>query len=227
MKKDELKTNNGKDGKPAYVSYKGKIYDVSKSRLWAGGVHMGRHNAGNELSDYLSMAPHGEEVFQRVDPVGELSADDESHRPDKKDLYRALYRKFHPHPMVIHFPIALFIFGAFMQFLFSLIGMDSFEKSAYYSISFATLTAFPTVLSGFLSWWINYDMTMTAIFRTKIIFSVILIVSGITAVTLRTLYPGIASGQGNLTAFYTGIVFLNVPFTGIIAYNGGRITWHS
>lgn len=39
----ELQENNGKNGKPAYLAYKGKVYDVSASSFWLEGDHMGMH----------------------------------------------------------------------------------------------------------------------------------------------------------------------------------------
>ena len=44
---------DGKEGHPAYFAYEGKIYDVTQSKLWKQGVHMGRHNAGTDLTDAL------------------------------------------------------------------------------------------------------------------------------------------------------------------------------
>jgi predicted heme/steroid binding protein len=41
----ELKEFDGKSGKPAYVAFKGKVYDVSQSHLWVNGDHTGRHFA--------------------------------------------------------------------------------------------------------------------------------------------------------------------------------------
>ncbi|HKM60749.1 MAG TPA: cytochrome b5 domain-containing protein [Candidatus Bathyarchaeia archaeon] len=68
----ELEENNGKNGKPAYIAYKGKVYDVSQSSFWLDGDHFGMHNAGKDLTEELEMAPHREETFQRVKLVGEL-----------------------------------------------------------------------------------------------------------------------------------------------------------
>ncbi|PVX26382.1 MAG: hypothetical protein CW691_01635 [Candidatus Bathyarchaeum sp.] len=62
---EELEEYNGKDGKPAYVSYHGKIYDLSHSSLWIGGRHMGRHGAGKDMTEEVGLAPHGEEVLER------------------------------------------------------------------------------------------------------------------------------------------------------------------
>ena len=68
----ELEENNGKNGKPAYFAYKGKVYDVSESSFWLDGDHLGMHQAGKDLTEELEMAPHKEENFQRVKLVGEL-----------------------------------------------------------------------------------------------------------------------------------------------------------
>jgi predicted heme/steroid binding protein len=68
----ELTENNGKNGKPAYVAYQGKVYDVSESSFWMEGEHLGMHNAGRDLSDELDMAPHREETFEKVKLVGDL-----------------------------------------------------------------------------------------------------------------------------------------------------------
>jgi len=67
---DELKQYDGKSGKPAYIAYQGKVYDVSQSRLWSDGDHMGLHGAGKDHTDELDLAPHREEVFERARLVG-------------------------------------------------------------------------------------------------------------------------------------------------------------
>ena len=68
----ELEENNGKNGKPAYIAYKGKVYDVSESSFWLDGDHLGMHQAGKDLTEELEMAPHKGETLQRVKLVGEL-----------------------------------------------------------------------------------------------------------------------------------------------------------
>jgi predicted heme/steroid binding protein len=70
--KQELAENNGKNGKPAYLAYKGKVYDVSESSFWIDGDHLGMHEAGKDLTEELEMAPHREENFPKVKYVGEL-----------------------------------------------------------------------------------------------------------------------------------------------------------
>jgi len=68
----ELKQYDGRDGRPAYVACKGKVYDVTDSLLWAGSDHQGQHEAGKDITNEIQSAPHGEEVFERVKLVGVL-----------------------------------------------------------------------------------------------------------------------------------------------------------
>jgi predicted heme/steroid binding protein len=70
--RQELEANDGKNGKPAYIAYQGKVYDVSDSSFWMEGEHMGMHNAGKDLTEELDMAPHRDENFDKVKFVGEL-----------------------------------------------------------------------------------------------------------------------------------------------------------
>jgi predicted heme/steroid binding protein len=70
--REELEKNDGKNGKPAYIAYQGKVYDVSDSSFWMDGEHMGMHNAGKDLTEELEMAPHQDENFAKVKLVGTL-----------------------------------------------------------------------------------------------------------------------------------------------------------
>jgi len=69
---EELKQYDGRNGRPAYIAYKGKVYDVSESILWIGGDHQGQHEAGKDITDEMKFAPHGEETLERVKLIGVL-----------------------------------------------------------------------------------------------------------------------------------------------------------
>jgi len=73
--KEELARYNGKNGAPAYIAYKGKVYDVSASFIWRNGRHQVLHNAGEDLTDSLEQAPHGVEMLERLPVVGMLRGD--------------------------------------------------------------------------------------------------------------------------------------------------------
>ncbi len=68
----ELALYNGRQGAPAYIAYKGLVYDVSKSYHWRGGRHWAAHQAGNDLTTALANAPHGEDLVVKYPVVGVL-----------------------------------------------------------------------------------------------------------------------------------------------------------
>lgn len=68
--KQTLQTFDGKDGRPCYFAYKGKVYDASDSKMWPAGEHMRRHNSGGDLTGDLPMAPHDAAVMERLPVVG-------------------------------------------------------------------------------------------------------------------------------------------------------------
>jgi predicted heme/steroid binding protein/uncharacterized membrane protein len=72
---EQLASYDGKEGRPAYFGYEGKLYDASASKLWKQGVHMGRHNAGMDLTEALKLAPHGSDKIAALPGAGALVAD--------------------------------------------------------------------------------------------------------------------------------------------------------
>ena len=72
----ELAQYHGRDGAPAYFAYNGMVYDASSSFLWQNGEHQVSHVAGEDLSNALNQAPHGEDLLQRLPIIGIL-VDDE------------------------------------------------------------------------------------------------------------------------------------------------------
>jgi len=79
---EALDAFDGKEGRPAYIAYKGSVYDVTPSKLWKDGSHLRKHSAGNDLTEILKTAPHGEEKILSMKKVGELkSADEATLRP--------------------------------------------------------------------------------------------------------------------------------------------------
>ncbi|MEF3255804.1 MAG: cytochrome b5 [Deferribacterales bacterium] len=222
MKREEVKQYNGENGKPAYIIYDGKVYDVSDSRLWKNGKHMGRHKAGEDLTDFISMAPHDARVLEKVKYVCDL--EDDIKEDNKMERYRALYRKYHPHPIFIHYPMGILYFGALMIVFALMFDNNNFELSSYYALVVGTISIFPAVITGMISWVINYEKTMTHIFRNKLIFSFILIIISLIVMSIRV-YIGAGILNTPFKWIYVGGYIIIIPVMTFIAYNGGRITW--
>lgn len=71
----ELSQYDGKNGAPAFIAYRGKVYDVSNSFLWQKGNHQALHQAGVDLTEALEQAPHGAELLERLPLIGILEED--------------------------------------------------------------------------------------------------------------------------------------------------------
>jgi len=69
--KQQLALRNGQDKPEIWCAFEGKIYDVSKSKLWRNGKHY-EHWAGQDLTPELKDAPHTAFVFDKFDIVGIL-----------------------------------------------------------------------------------------------------------------------------------------------------------
>ncbi len=70
---EELSKFDGREGRLAYIAYKGKVYDVTEDYLWVDGDHQGEHVAGKDLTEEMSRAPHGEDTLERVKMIGVLA----------------------------------------------------------------------------------------------------------------------------------------------------------
>ena len=70
---DDLKQFDGLNGHPLYIVFKGKVYDLSSSKLWPQGKHMGMHTQSEDLTEAIKKAPHGEDNVFRYPLVGEFT----------------------------------------------------------------------------------------------------------------------------------------------------------
>lgn len=84
---ETLSAFDGKEGRPAFIAYKEKVYDVSGLKLWKGGMHV-KHSAGQDLTDALAKAQHGEEKLEGLKMVGSY---DVTLRPPKSFAQKAFY----------------------------------------------------------------------------------------------------------------------------------------
>lgn len=216
----KLKQYNGINGQKAYIAYKGNVYDVSSSPLWKNGVHQKIHEAGLDLTGAMENAPHAEEVFSDFEIVDTLDEKDEN----KIDWVK-WYRKYHPHPMLVHFPIALHLFAAGLNILFLFYHDASFATAVFYSFFVATIMGVLAMLTGILSWWINYSMAFTQIFVIKLSFSIITLLLGIVGISIYLDNPDVVYLTSLPSILYHAIIFLTGITTIVLAYNGGKITW--
>jgi len=73
---EQLSYYDGLQGRPAYIAYQNKIYDVTNASGWNQGSHEGMHLAGQDCTDFLQSAPHGTSVLNQLLIIGDLVSGD-------------------------------------------------------------------------------------------------------------------------------------------------------
>jgi predicted heme/steroid binding protein len=89
MTLDQLSHFDGKEGRPAYIAYRGIVYNVTNGRLWKNGLHATKHPASNDLTAVLKGAPHGEDQIRAMPQVGTLLSTGE--RPERPFHVKVFY----------------------------------------------------------------------------------------------------------------------------------------
>ena len=232
---DKISAMNGKDGKPAYIVHQNKVYDVSRSKLWANGTHMRLHSAGGDLTAEIEKAPHGPEVLERVPQVGEIAdatgaAPEMTPRPEGPAPPRSLFSRYpflrrHPHPAAVHFPIALVISAALFFLIYLETGAASFEMTAFNCLGLGLLFLPVAMSTGYLTWYLNYGSRPIRPIRIKIVLSWALLFLGSAVLLWRMIAPQTALGADPLRILYA-VLFLSLPvLVSVVGWYGGRLTF--
>ena len=228
INRKELEGFDGQEGRPAYVVVEGKVYDVSASKRWPRGRHMNSHVAGGDLTQMLASAPHGPEVLERVLMVGELEEAQAAAGPQPPTGLLGFVLAQHPHPVSVHFPIALLVTAAAFTAIGLVTGQAGWHHAAFLNLCFGTLGIPPAIAAGLLSQRFNYAGTWTPLFRAKLAVSLVLLLIAVCTVYLRICVLGFddpgASG-GAVYWIYTGLVLIMAPIVISLGYLGGRITF--
>jgi predicted heme/steroid binding protein/uncharacterized membrane protein len=226
---EELQEFRGTAGQPAYIVHEGRVIDVSASERWPAGHHMGTHQAGHDLTDEIKAAPHGPEVLERFPQVGILraAAAAEEKLPvflSRLFHYIPLLRR-HPHPMVVHFPIVFLVSTSGFAILFLLTGNRSFELTAWYCLWGGVLFTPVAILTGLLTWWINYEAEFLRQVIIKMILSPLLFLLGAGVLIWRYLDPDILVIWKPLSYLYLGCLLTLTALVISIAWFGGSLSF--
>jgi predicted heme/steroid binding protein/uncharacterized membrane protein len=221
---EELLSCNGKDGRPVYVAFQGKVYDVSKSPLWSSGIHMNRHSSGKDLTGEISAAPHGTEVFERHPQVGILKKGPPEELKHLPPVLQTLLQKFpmaqrHPHPMIVHFPLAFLMGSSLFILLHLLFKKPAFETTSFHLFIIGAISSPFAMVTGLFTWWVNYRLKLTLFVKRKIQLSILLLILEMILIVWR----GSNSTMTNLLYFI--LIILLAPIVGLLGYYGGQMTF--
>jgi predicted heme/steroid binding protein/uncharacterized membrane protein len=227
----ELMNKTGKEGQPAHVAANGKIYDVTNSRLWKNGRHMNRHEAGTDLTTELAAAPHGAEVLERFPVIGSLKTESEKVAlplPGWLANFLEAYPFFkrHPHPMVVHFPMVFFIIiPAFLAWYYFISPMASLLDSIVYLHIPGTFSLPFAMLTGWLSWKVNYLGKPIDKISRKILFSFILLVMNLIVLFALWQNPTILANPQGVQWVIPILIFSYFPVVSCIGAQGGELVY--
>jgi predicted heme/steroid binding protein/uncharacterized membrane protein len=229
LEPDELGKNDGKNGNPAYIANKGNIYDVTKSAKWKGGFHMLRHHAGGDLTAEIEAAPHGVEVLARYPQVGVLKNKEAPGRPMPVTLSWFLTRfpmlRRHPHPMTVHFPIVFMFSAAMFTLLYLFTGMASFESTALNCLGAGLLFTPVAMMTGYFTWWLNYEARPLRAIIIKQILSWLLLGVEITTFIWRLAVPDILGSFRSASVVYLICILSFIPLVSVIGWFGASLTF--
>ena len=225
----ELATFNGQDGKPIHIAHKGKVYDVTQSKMWRGGRHMNRHNAGEDLTTDIQAAPHETDVLERYPQVGVLEEEQPQEHSSPGFLAWMLeanpFFRRHPHPMTVHFPIAFMLANPAFNFLYWITGYRAFETTAFHCLGAGILFMFVAMLTGYVTWWYNYMAKMMKPVAIKLALAVVtVIVAGICFVWRMKMPDVMVDLQGSRIIYFAGSLTF-IPLIGIIGWYGAGMTF--
>jgi predicted heme/steroid binding protein/uncharacterized membrane protein len=232
MKEFELEAlteYDGKDGKPVFIVHQGRVFDVSQSRLWKGGLHMKRHHAGTDLTTDFGGAPHGLEVFERYPQVGVVKEQETFDQPMPEMLARLLLRfpilRRHPHPMTVHFPIVFMLSATMFNFLYLITGVASFETTALHCLGAGVLFMPVVIATGLYTWWLNYMARPITPIKIKFTVSLVLLVTSVIAFVWRLCSPEVLHSISGLNVLYFLLIIALTPLVIIIGWFGANLTF--
>ncbi len=223
---EELQTCDGKEGKPVYIAYGEKVYDVSQSRLWSKGSHMNRHPSGKDLSGEISAAPHGPEVLERYPQIGILKKGPPEELKHLPGFLQTLLQKFpmarrHPHPMLVHFPIAFLMAASLFYLLYFVLLFPSLKTTSGHLLALGTISTPFAIATGLMTWWINYKFKLTRFIKRKIQLSILLL-------AIELIFILFLIGEIEISHYlYLSLMLLLTPVVILLGYYGGQMTFPS
>lgn len=226
---DQLSESNGKEGQPALIAHQERIYDVSSSKLWKGGRHMGRHHAGTDLTTDLKAAPHGPEMLERFEQVGRLvtapALEIKLPAPLLAIMERFPFLKRHPHPMTVHFPIVFLTASPIFMLLYLITGQSSFETTALHCLGGGLLFSLVAISTGWVTWRANYFGKSMPAITVKQWLSVLLMMTALITLVWRLVDPTILTVWRSGSLAYAILSVTLIPMIGIIGWNGAKLTF--
>ena len=134
-----------------------------------------------------------------------------------------LFPKHAQHPILVHFPIALFIVSVF----FDLLGFVRKDKNSalvgYFNLVVAGVTSIPAVITGLLAWWIAFDhapLQGNLLYHLILALAFMIVVWAMIGVRVK----GTRANVPNLGVLYTVLALIGVAVVSLTGHIGGILS---
>ena len=224
----ELEKYDGNNGRPVYVAYKGKVYDISDSKLWRNGLHMKRHHAGQDMTTDIQGAPHEPDVLERCPQIGTLKKEVvelDIPQPLAWLLEKAPMLRRHPHPMTVHFPIVFAFSTTIFNILYLITGIKSLEITALHCLGAGILFTVVAIVTGLYTWWLNYMAKPLRAVNIKITFALILLAVQMITFIWRLKVPHVMDSIQGVNIIYLLLIVSLFPIVVVIGWFGAFLTF--
>lgn len=209
----------------------GNVYDVTESAKWPAGAHMRRHQAGQDLSSDIKSAPHGLDVLSRVPMVGLSKSAQKDYGPGYRGKVEAFldehpFFRRHPHPAVVHFPVALLIVSTVLEI--GAIATESImtEWAAFLVLAIGVVSLPATIATGYFTWWVNYEAIDSSITRQKKRLAFLALLWGILAFVIRTfVITNPLDMTDPILLAYLSLVISLSALAATLGFLGGKLTF--
>ena len=137
----------------------------------------------------------------------------QSHSPNPFDLKAAILAPHAQHPVIVHFPIALFIASAVFEVLATWRKQPAFASVAYFNLLAAAISIPFTIATGLAAWQFQLEgQTLKGNLRLHLVFAIT------TAVIVLTLFwkryrlrtNGESPGTGYFAVMAAGLVAITL-----------------
>lgn len=227
----DLQGHDGTNGSSAFVAVQGKVYDVSSSSKWEDGTHMRRHHAGQDLSVDIKSAPHDLDVLNRVPMVGDFQPEQKEFKTGKRATVESFLQEHpffrrHPHPAIVHFPLALLMVSTLFEILAISTESNETEWAAYLVLIIGVASMPPAIATGYFTWWINYESAESPTIRQKKKLAWLGLLWGVFAIAIRTfiLVNPLDFGDPLLLLYLSLVICLSAVVV-TIGFLGGKLTF--
>ena len=226
---EALNQFNGENDQPIYVAHKGKVYDLSESKMWRKGMHMKRHQAGCDLTTDIQAAPHEPDVLERYPQVGVLKKEPAAGQQIPAALETLLTRfpflRRHPHPMTVHFPIVFMFSTTVFTLIYLLTGVKAFETTAFHCLGAGVLFNIVGILTGLYTWWLNYMAKMLKPVKIKLPLTITMLMVSIILFVWRFNVPDVLEKMNGSGIIYLLLVLKLSAMVMVVGWNGAKMTF--